>query len=237
MKGHRTGVWLTLLVGQTWPLSVNKVWLERSPATWTALLLCCCTGRLSSLDRDGDRDHLALYRKSLPVPVLEPQYSAQGLWSSSSSSTWELRRNADSQVPPQTHRTRLCLLKSSLAGLMHRKLSDHWCVRPGWGGEAADEEKSACILYTDPGKWQRFSRKGVVLSIHALERSLCQGAMVGRSGWALGVRTQAKEDLDNTWETEAQFLLSSQKQINVLRDYANFFTNAFLTNRVSVRIY
>lgn len=60
--------------------------------------------------------------------------------------------------------------------------------------------------------------------------------MVGRSGWALGVRTQTKEDLDNTWETEAPFLLSSQKQINVLRDYANF-TNAFLTHRVSVRIY
>lgn len=50
------------------------------------------------------------------------------------------------------------------------------------------------------------------LSIHALERSLCQGMRV-RNGWAAGVRTQAKEDLNNsTGETEVQFVLSSQKQ-------------------------
>ena len=50
------------------------------------------------------------------------------------------------------------------------------------------------------------------LSIHALERSLCQDMSV-RNGWAAGVRTQAKEDLNNnTGENEVQFVLSSQKQ-------------------------
>ena len=42
------------------------------------------------------------------VCLLYPGYLRCGSWASSSGITWELVRNAESQVPPQTQGIRIC---------------------------------------------------------------------------------------------------------------------------------
>lgn len=72
----RTGGWPTLLVGPTWPLSVNKVWLERKPCQWDRVAALrwpgggAGGGQLRSYDRDRDGAHLVLDRTRLLRLVL-----------------------------------------------------------------------------------------------------------------------------------------------------------------------